>query len=160
MSITKPILALALLVAVTLAVLPVTRSADSKDDNPGLALVAWICLHSANPVAFCEVEYNQEEGQLDFAIYNGYPGYHCQVLLELENTGEDTVQITGIHIEVLDAPHEEVSVNLDGPPVPALLVSGEKVEVVFTVRINDSAAQNTQYSITGSIEARTIEEGQ
>jgi len=121
-------------------------------------MVQWTFGHSGDEVADSLVDFHEEDGHFVFTITNAYPGYYCQFTAEFENTGEEVIEVTAINIDVLNAPEGEISVTVDAPPTPLRLFVGDPLVVVFTVYVNDNAAQKTTYEIRGSVDAHQVED--
>ena len=78
-----------------------------------------------------------------FNVYHGYPGYQCTLSLRLQNQGKKAVRLQSIAAEL---PEGIILTPLD-PTAKQVLKPGEKATLMFSLRIQSNAAENTMYPI-------------
>lgn len=142
--------------------------AQSDAEDSAVALVGYALSDAGTDpgwdkdVAWCTGELVDTDDDLlydhfEFSIHNGYPGYECQVRLTVMNAGENTFDITAIEIVPYDSTPSvtgDVTVTKYQPALPYTLDADETVDVVFSLYIEQTAAQQAQYSIEGYIDVQ------
>jgi hypothetical protein len=90
-----------------------------------------------------------ESETLTITITNGYPCYTCTVDFDVENDGSIPVDLGGVLLSGVPA---QISVTATGANAQDLAVGGKDAGQIV-IHVEDSAAENGNYSFTGTIGA-------